>query len=116
MSTIQELIDSGEVVLGKTKITNPINEGYYWFIPHFQVWEGLSSFMVGKMCSGEMGKYNINCIGLDWVIYHEPVEEEDRWLWANSDGQISQVFSTESWHSFTIRIESTKTKFPKEEK
>ena len=124
MSTIQELIDRGEVILGETAIT-PSERGLK-FIPMGK----------GREYSGGplrwFGQYDdgrIDWRSTDynrWQIFQEPVEMEDRWQWASDDGLDStcgwyataeEALDEEHWTDppeAVKRLDYTKTQFPKE--
>jgi hypothetical protein len=118
MSTIQELIDNGKCVLGKTKIVNQRFEEGRWFIPYFIAGYGAACY--GDNNCGNAYKYHPGKTDLDWQVYVEPVEMEDRWLWAQPGGYVTGHMYTEgpSFHGskFSIKLEGTKAQFPKEKK
>tara|TARA_R110002126_G_scaffold42101_1_gene121986 strand:+ start:9840 stop:10115 length:276 start_codon:yes stop_codon:yes gene_type:complete len=82
MNTIQELIDSGQVVLGKTKIAARGWPTGSWFLPSLQATNTIGAACYGLRQDGRVEHYSTNFSALDWRVYKEPVEMEDRWLWA----------------------------------
>ena len=123
MATIQELIDSGEVVLGETKVFDTDWGITIWVIPHWfsgNRWRCQDNFG---------GVYSVDC-DLAMSVYKESVEMEDRWQWAHIlekrttrfyttvhevVDRMNSIDSEVSCDDF-IRLDYTKTKFPKEEK
>jgi hypothetical protein len=116
MSTIQELIDNGEVVLGETKIQSKNWGSRSWVKVYFKdadSQEWICQDNIGDTCGTPYPRS-------DFQVYVEPVEMEDRWLWANPDGNVTGHMYTESpsfhGYKFSIKLEGSKTQFPKEKK
>ena len=117
MSTIQELIDSGKVVLGKTKIVYG-DYGLNWCIPQ---WVGHSGSF--KCQREDSGVHTASSSDGPWSVYQETVEMEDRWLWAHPDGSIisgATGFAPKFYALCPVKNSVlcgwSKTSFPKEKK
>ena len=107
MATIKKLIDSGEVVLGKTRVV----WDKVWFVPHWVSAEG------NYVCQNQSGGIYVTFPREDkWKVYVEPVEMEDRWLWAHPrDHDVTRHTYTKPYDSYTIKLEWSRTSFPKKE-
>jgi hypothetical protein len=123
MATIQELIDDGQVELGKTKIR--IVNGIYWIIPVFLSESGGSYIGVNQAGTGVVFGHHVK----DFEVWQEPVEMEDRWLWAVVRKVFSRPVITSYFYSSEedyrktntecaqlIRLDYTKQSFPKRKK
>ena len=123
MSTIQELIDRGECVLGVTILTSSKSKKIRYTpiclarpgVDRSLQWLGLYSDGRIDWRSPSYGH---------WQAYVEAVEMEDRWLWA-ANGSSSQLPHLTSYSFCTegdprakgkIKLEWSKTQFPKENK
>lgn len=109
MATIQELIDNGEVMLGKTEVEYINSPESGPFIPHFRDKE---QWVCQMVISGNTNK----CMSPNIRVHQPPwVEMEDRWLWATKYGKVSDsMWAKEPGVGYTIKIECTKTQFPKD--
>jgi hypothetical protein len=118
MSTIQELIDNGKCVLGKTKIQSKKWYSRSWVKVYFKdadSQEWICQDSIGDTC-------DIPYPRSDFQVYVEPVEMEDRWLWADLGSSslfprlISYGFFTENdpQTKNKTKLEWSKTQFPKE--
>ncbi len=52
----------------------------------------------------------------EWELYQEPIEMEDRWLWASDKGLVTSLMSSKPAGNtlFHIKLEWSRTSFPKE--
>jgi hypothetical protein len=107
MNTIQELIDKGECVLGKTCLAGRYSSFTPYFFCHaLSLWYGLSFEDAG-----------ISFLELDDIfsVYKEPVEMEDRWQWTDYQGTYVTTFYAQPPKDWPNRIDNSKKSFPKED-
>lgn len=106
MATIRELINNGEAILGETLLVR----GKVTFIPYFWDTKGM------WLCRSSEG-LTYRTDGADIGVYVHPVEMEDWWLWARRDGSVSsKMYSDSPGLGFSIKLDYSKTQFPKEGK
>ena len=118
MSTINELMENKSP--GEIKVTRLSWEPKHWFQPFYidgNHWHGPCS-------RGSQGKHLDSFSG--YSIREEPVEMEDRWLWATEKGSVAKYMYPEEiggplnvtgrHPDYSIKLEWSKTSFPKEKK
>ena len=119
MSTIQELIDGGEIILGETKICL-INQKEAFLL--LIAGKRPDDWSTGWYVQEEDGvvSFRNNWFPF-WKIYEEPEVMETRWQWATTDGREStmgfyaDVPEQESRREqlYSVRLDFTETQFPK---
>ena len=99
MKTIQEMIDSGEVVLGKTKLNLWKGD---WFIPYF--------YKNDWVCDQE-DKFILRVDSASkFVLYEEPKKLVPHWKWIDPGSNIETCdYHTEPHDSYTIKAAYSET-------
>jgi len=83
-----------------------------WFRPFYSA--GGCWYGPGFVSDDESYGYS----GDDWELFAKPVKMEYRWMWSNINGTLNSKLSATPYTgpvlSYTIKLEWSKTSFPKE--